>query len=150
MADRTVGSEFGPKYEVPGLIEFLVREHYLDDMSWHNDVSPSFGIVGDVAGTRDNPHGVSTAETRIWVEHPLQSRREFQGKRFMVTHARDGDQTEDYEFDELEDALGKLFEVIVAHWPDLEKVPGVWSMLMDDSDGDPKEALDILLRKYYR
>jgi len=149
MADRTVESEFGDKYEIPGFIRFLVKERYLDDMSWHNDVSPSFGITGEVAGTSDNPRGVSTAETRIWVEHPLKSRREFQGKRFLVTHAQDGDQTEDYDFYELQDALKKLFEVITAHWIDLEKIPGVWSLLMDDTDGDPDEALDILLRKYY-
>lgn len=145
MADRTVGSEFGSKYEIPGFVEFLVKEHYLDDMSWHNDVSPSFGITGEMAGKKD-----SQVETRLWIEHPLQSRREFQGKRFLVTHAVDGDQIEDYDFDELEDALEKLFEVIIAHWPDVEKVPGIWSMLMDDSNGEAKEALDIVLRKYYR
>lgn len=150
MADRTVGSEFGSRYEIPGFIEYLVKEHYLDDMSWHNDISPSFGIMNDIAGTKGNPHGTSQNEIRIWVEHPLKSRREFQGERFTVTYALDGDQTEDYSFDELEDALKKLLEVIIEHWPEAEKVPGIWSMLMDDSNGDPAEALDILLRKYYR
>ena len=145
MADRTVGSEFGDKYEIPGFITWLVKNRYLEDMSWHNDTSPSFGVTGNIRGTN------SQGEVRIFVEHPFQSHRQYQGKRFMVLTGTDsvGENQETWEFNELEDALQKLFEVIISRWEEYESIPGIWSLLLDDSDGDPGEALDILKRKYY-
>lgn len=149
MADRTVESEFGGKYEIPGFINWLVKNRYLEDMSWHNDAAPSFGVTGDIKGTRGSPRGTSQGETRIFVEHPLQSRREYQGKRFFVMTSVDNSDQESWEFDELEDALEKLFEVIMARWNDYETIPGIWSLLMDDSGGDASEALYMLKKKYY-
>jgi hypothetical protein len=149
MADRTVESEFGSRYEIPGFIIWLVKNRYLEDMSWHNDSAPSFGVTGDIKGTKGSSGGTSQGETRIFVEHPLQSFREFQGKRFGVMTAVDNSDHETWDFDELEEALEKLFEVIVSHWGDYETVPGVWSLLLDDAGGDPREALYMLKRKYY-
>lgn len=149
MADRTVESEFGGRYEIPGFITWLVKNRYLQDMSWHNDVAPSFGVTGVIRGTRERPQGYSEGETRIFVEHPMKSFREYRGKRFLVMTSVDNSDQENWEFDELEDALEKLFEVIVDRWNDYESVPGLWSLLLDDAGGDAAEALDILKKKYY-
>lgn len=149
MAERTVESEFGPHYEIPGFISFLVKNRYLNDMSWHNDANPSFGVDGIVKGTRNRPEGYETSETRVFVAHPIASWREGNGKRFIVAHSTSGGDWEDWQFDELEEMMEKLFEQIIAHWDDYESIPGVWSLLLDDSDEDPGEALAILLKKYY-
>ena len=150
MADRTVESEFGSQYEIPGFITWLVKNRYLEDMSWHNDACPSFGVTGVIRGTRENPQGYSTGETRVFVEHPWQSMRQIPGKRFNVSHVTSaGDDYEGEEFNELEEAMEKLFETIVEHWDDYETTPGVWSLLLDDAGGDAREALYILKKKYY-
>jgi hypothetical protein len=41
-------SEFGLDYEVPGLIEFMTKAGILEDVSWHNDVMPSFKVSDPV------------------------------------------------------------------------------------------------------
>jgi len=61
--------EFGIDYAVPA--EILKRTD-LEDMSWHNDVAPSFG------------REINGQPLRIWVEHPDPAMREMPGQRFMV------------------------------------------------------------------
>ena len=58
---RTWRSEFGSVYDVPKTITDA-----LDDYSWHNDMSPSFGMVDEERGL----------DIRIWVEHPNEEERE--------------------------------------------------------------------------
>jgi hypothetical protein len=65
--------EFGADYDVPLL---LTADLELTDISWHNDVCPSFCL----AETR------SRLTYRLWCDHPQRDDRELQqAGRFMVT-----------------------------------------------------------------
>lgn len=150
MAARTFASEFRSGYDIPDFIRFLVKEGVIEDQSWHNDVSPSFGVEGVVKGTRSRPQGSETAEFRLWVEHPLKRFREMESKRFFVTYSVSNTQKDGWEFDELHDALEKLFAEIAKNEPTLEELPKAWSDLMADYDGDPKEILGGLIEKYWK
>lgn len=150
MADRTFQSEFRSWYDIPDVLRFLVKEGVLEDMSWHNDVSPSFGVTGVVKGTRTRPEGYHTSEVRIWVAHPLERFRESGEKRFIVTYNNDSEQYDSWEFDDLEEALTKLFAVIAENEPKLEELPKAWSDFMVDLDGDPEEILNSILEKYVK
>lgn len=70
--------EFGTEFDVPSIVS-----ERLIDVSWHNDVSPSFVRPGD----EDNEDAI-----RLWVEHPDPNRREYIGSsvRFIVGGAQDG------------------------------------------------------------
>lgn len=70
--------EFGTEYQIPAKIIELVEKKKLTDMSWHNDVSPSFGtfFADPVKGE---------VEIRIWIDHPEKEKREFDCDRFTVT-----------------------------------------------------------------
>jgi hypothetical protein len=84
-------SEFGPAYEVPDAIVDT-----LEDLSWHNDVCPSFGV-------EDNDgNGV-----RLWVEHPDVDQRESAfGSRYVVTETHECETQEPaYAGDDLAAAL---------------------------------------------
>jgi hypothetical protein len=93
-------AEQGADYEVPGIINFMVKKGILQDQSWHNDASPSFGV--------EDPEREGRL-LRIWVDHPLTSRREVSGKRFTV-HEGEGGTEPDFEYstDDLEQALEKF------------------------------------------
>jgi hypothetical protein len=67
--------EFGFGYAVPAVI---LHEPEVEDLSWHNDVCPSFGLRGTCGG--DEP------DVRLWVEHPDRDQREANTPRYMVTH----------------------------------------------------------------
>jgi hypothetical protein len=67
-------SEFGAEYEVPNEILNLVSKGYANDMSWHNDVSPSFGKEVQL-----------DKFLRLWIDHKDPYSRELSGKRFSVT-----------------------------------------------------------------
>jgi len=149
MAERTYETEFRPGYEIPGILLFLVKEGILQDLSWHNDVSPSFGIDSVVKGTKGRPQGSSNIEARIWVDHPIERLRETGGRRFVVTYTVSGDQRDAWGFDDLEAALGKLFSVIVEHQGTLEEIPEAWPDLVAEySSAD--EILSEILDRYYR
>lgn len=63
--------EFDESFDVPELIEKLEG---VEDMSWHNDVCPSFGVRGD-----------EEWDLRIWVQHPDPEQREtYEAERYMV------------------------------------------------------------------
>lgn len=68
-------AEFGASYQVPAA---FTNEPDLFDISWHNDVSPSFCWDEDI----DLP--------RLWVAHPDRDHREAPDmKRFCITKGDD-------------------------------------------------------------
>lgn len=102
--------EHGLEYEVPGLIDFMVKAGILEDFSWHNDSMPSFAVKDP----EKEEYGV-----RIWVAHPLKSSREDQGgKRF---HVQEGEfVSESYwelDTDDLEEAIISLLERADKYFP---------------------------------
>lgn len=56
--------EFPSSYRVPRDIDHLVEAEVVEDMSWRNDPSPSFGVK-----LKDKNW------VRLWVEHPDPERR---------------------------------------------------------------------------
>lgn len=62
-------TEFGPEYAPPPVIAAIVASGELLDVSWHNDVAPSFTH-------RDGP-----PETRLWVHPENPAEREDPGSR---------------------------------------------------------------------
>lgn len=58
-------TEFGAQWEVPAA---LVNDIRLEDVSWHNDVCPSFAWTGRAHDGDD---------VRIWVDHPDRMKREY-------------------------------------------------------------------------
>lgn len=144
---RTWASEFGGEYEIPGFIRFLAKKGLLNDMSWHNDVSPSFGIQGELLEPDED---MDELAVRLWVDHPLASYREVGGKRFMVTTGGpSGEEQEHWEFDELEEAAEKLVEEIVKALPLLRPGPSVWPPVLEESEGDVLDILWKLREEYY-
>ena len=106
--------EHGKDFEVPGLIDYMVKKGMLDDISWHNDTKPRFVI--------EDPDDESSGVT-IWVDHPIESERELpgEGPRFHVTAGEIvGEPIEDMETDDLEKAVTTLFEYAEKHYP---KIP---------------------------
>lgn len=102
-------AEHGADYEVPGLIDFMVKEGILTDISWHNDVCPSFS-VDDPA---DEERGV-----RLWVDHPVLSERETGNKRFAITKGPYGSESEfEFETDDLEEAIDVLIKQAKSFFP---------------------------------
>jgi hypothetical protein len=79
MANGLWMREFGADYDVPQL---FMDAPDLVDVSWHNDVSPSFMLKGT--------EGIDSDQTpRIWIEHPDPRQREYPATdgdpRFLVT-----------------------------------------------------------------
>ena len=98
---------FPADYEIPGLVDFLVKEGAVQDLSSKNHVAPSFGQAFP-----------DEIVVRLWVDHPLASHREYpSAKRFKVEIYPDGQQADaSFDFDELEDALGVLFRELGKAW----------------------------------
>lgn len=63
--------EFGTGFDVPAVV---TEDPAIEDISWHNDVAPSFCLKGAPPGT----------DLRLWVDHPDPDMRECDGPRFMV------------------------------------------------------------------
>ena len=71
--------EFYESYAVPAEIESLVAAGTLSDISWHNDVCPSFCLEEDDENSDEKV-------LKLWVENPDVNKREMTGKtRFAVT-----------------------------------------------------------------
>jgi hypothetical protein len=105
--------EKGSEFDVPSLVENLVAMGVLEDTSWHNDSCPSFVVV--------NP-GLEDLGIRLWVDHPIKSRREGEGERFGVQLGEFTSEPEkDFGTGELEEALAKLFDF--ARDPRFENAP---------------------------
>ena len=103
-------AEHGKDYEVPSLIEFMVKKGILKDISWHNDTMPRF-IIED---PENEENGVC-----IWVDHPLGSKREAgPGPRFGVMVGPLGSEAdEEDETDDLEEAINTALEYAEKHYP---------------------------------
>ncbi len=98
-------SEHGRQFRVPMAILEHVRAGTLRDLSWHNDMCPSFGV------TRAD----GTERANVWVDHPQPLERECAGSmRFCVSvYDESGDPLGGvYEGDDVEDALRALFQAI--------------------------------------
>lgn len=65
--------EFSPSYNVPIRLENLVLAGALDDMSWRQDLCPSFGVR-----LKDKNWA------RLWVEHPFREGRRKWALRFTL------------------------------------------------------------------
>lgn len=73
---QTWRQEFSEDFNVPDIIS---NDSRLDDMSWHNDTSPSFTMAG-----YDTSDGV-LPDIRLWVNHPEKGMREYvEQQRFFV------------------------------------------------------------------
>lgn len=120
--------EFGDSYEIPDFINFLVDKNVITDMSWHNNVAPSFGKFFDESETA----------IELWVDHPFKSMRETSGQRFAVTKRVDNDQEDDFTTDDFEEGLEKLFEWLGN--PAYAGSAGVLSWNPDDKTGSPWES----------
>lgn len=55
-------AEFGAAYAVPDEIRALANAGKLEDISWHNDVCPSFSVAD--------------GSVKLWVDHPEREQRE--------------------------------------------------------------------------
>lgn len=134
--------EHGRAYEVPGFIEFLVEKKIIEDLSWHNDVSPSFGVSDDR----------TEKLVRLWVDHPFKDHRETQGTRFAVTVEEEASQEDFFDYDDLDPALEKLFTL--AAEVKLGRVPGVleWrpETHVESEWEDPMYYLSELKKEYLR
>ena len=101
--------EFGPDYEVPGLIDFMVREGIVEDFSWKNDASPSFAVKDP----QDEGRGI-----RLWVAHPVMSLREFESKRFLVQEGEFISESDwEMDTDDLEEAVTAFLRRAEKHMP---------------------------------
>ena len=73
-------AEFGSGYAVPTSI---TNEPGLTDVSWHNDICPSF-MWADLPSSATLP-GDEVLDFRLWVEHVDQGMREADGQRFVIS-----------------------------------------------------------------
>lgn len=122
-------SQFSKDYEVPVVIERMVKDGVLVDVSSRNDVSPSFQIPIEDAGA-----------AVIWVHHPIRDFRELPGARFRVEMFLGGDSVGTVRFtDDLQTALEMLF-----------RYAGRYLASRDPEDPwfDSREYLRDLLVKY--
>jgi hypothetical protein len=78
-------AEFGEEWAAPDVI---AKAEGIEDMSWHNDVCPSFGL--HVAENGDEyAHTV-----RVWCDHPDPEESGWgtrEGPRFQVTYTADAE-----------------------------------------------------------
>ncbi len=95
--------EQGIEYDVPDIVQYLADAKVLEDVSWHNDACPSFVIM--------DPHHEDYG-IRLWVDHPLLSLREGEGKRFGVQLGEmAGEADDEIQTDDLEEALVKILNL---------------------------------------
>ena len=139
----TWDAEFGPYYEVPGFLPFLVRKKIVEDMSWHNDVAPSFGLYSE--------QGKTEREIRLWVDHPFKSQREVGGTRFWVADSVDHEPQTDFSTDDFEEALDKLFTLLGAYHKGMKAGVLEWrpDNLLGSEWDDPKEYLEELKKEFF-
>lgn len=95
-------SEFTLDYDMPAEIVALVSAGQLTDVSWHNDVCPSFTFAG------------SDESARLFVDHPDPEQRETSGSRFVVCLY---DEEEEFLGTSIEtDSLPEILVYLKDHW----------------------------------
>jgi hypothetical protein len=79
-------AEFGKNYNVPAII---AKAEGVEDISWHNDICPSFVWAVLDRGPEGEEHPL-----RLWVEHPDPHQREGgpEADRFFITAGMDCDE----------------------------------------------------------
>jgi hypothetical protein len=101
MSQGNWRKEFGEDFDIPKEIE-----SQLVDISWHNDVSPSF-----CDKSQKNSDGGFLV--RLWVDHPIPEQRESNGSRFCVdTNSYQGESELLYQTEHLDEALRVLAEQV--------------------------------------
>ncbi len=97
--------EFGSEYDIPKAVLKLLDDGITKDMSWHNDLAPSFGIYLEKKDRDGDPK--HDLDLRLFVEHPDASQREERGSdRYTVTIAENGElSSEDYTTSDVHDAI---------------------------------------------
>lgn len=92
-------TEFGAGFEVPPAIANDIR---LEDVSWHNDVCPSFAWTGRAHDGDD---------VRIWIDHPDRMTRQFpEHPRFVVQ--RDSGSGPSIQTDDLDRAVRAFWSLV--------------------------------------
>jgi hypothetical protein len=89
--------EFGTEWAVPAAVTSYPA---IIDISWHNDVSPSFTLPQHALPMDDGDCPL----VRLWVNHPDATLREFPSGRFTVT----SDLNTFYDGDDVTAALAAL------------------------------------------
>ena len=96
MKNHTWRNEFPADFDVPAV---LTDHPELVDISWHNDVCPSFCRKGD----EDSENGI-----RLWVSHPDPDQQEIPQERYGVYDHQQ--QLSLYEGDDVQAAITALLE----------------------------------------
>lgn len=96
-------AEFGSDYEVPAKLDALVADGTLVELSWHNDIAPSYALN----------NGLDGEDYRLWADHPDAQMRETgpETTRFYVCgYEKSGEDYAKtiYEGDDLEEAIKAL------------------------------------------
>ncbi len=172
MADPTTWrTEFGPDYEVPEFVQFLVGQGLFEDMSWHHDDSPSFGTIGffaeealakqkrrsrkawDPRGGGEEPD----VYYQLWVGHPDVNLREEEFSRFGLSESwpESSDFNGWWDSDDLDYILKKMFSAMQANiMDDIIISPRPWMKILIDpvfpSPYRPEKVLKELLDRYHR
>lgn len=100
-------AEFDDDYAVPHEVESLVGQGYVSDMSWHNNVCPSFGRYTD-----------DGLNLELFVDHPVQGEREMGDSRFKLLFQADHEDTSGtllYDGDDMAAALAALGAALRDH-----------------------------------
>lgn len=163
------GAEFGASYEVPRILDFLDRKGFLVDISWHNEMMPSFAVTGygprpssekrrpPSRGFRkewDPRKPASTEdpviEVRLWIDHPIINQREnVDTPRFGVmvgVPVEGADET--WEFHEVYDALVQVFKAVIEKGAAFVWEPVEWNKIVREEDPDPEALVDALIDEY--
>lgn len=130
-------SVFGHDYEVPGIVRYLVQKKILQDTSYGNDESPSFGIWDPTSDKR----------VVLWVDHPIGSKRQTPGERF---HVQEGDKIF-FSTEDLEAALVELYHALGRfHGGNRPAGPKEWRPKSSKGVQDEWEyKLGDVLKEYY-
>ena len=94
--------EFPDDYNVPAVI---ATHPDLDDVSWHNDVCPSFTLKGYDGGN-------NRLDVRLWVAHPDKAAREFPDMPRL--YVSDGERAVFFESEDDADAPKAIEAVLIA------------------------------------
>lgn len=138
MSEQNWKNAFGQQWDVPSFIQHLLAKGILKDYS--GDIT---GMISPVFGIIDEKEGV---ELLLFVDHPWKDYRDGDNKRFGVTWGA-FDKPEAVEnFDELETALRKYFEIVAQYVRDN---PGFRSnAIFRNWKDDPSGLLDKLFEEF--